>query len=214
LLNYYRELIMKGSQFYSLQKIVSLTILQALIMLLIYSCDQDNYIPKPRGYLRIDLPEHEYQLFDTTFPYQFEYPIYAHIAFDKYTQREPFWLNIDYPGLNGKIHLSYKHLKNANLNDMVEDSRTMVYKHAPKAIGIRESIVNDPTSNVFGTVYSIEGKDVASPFQFYVTDSVHHFLRGALYFNTVPNNDSLQPVIEFIIDDIDQLIGTLEWKEL
>jgi gliding motility-associated lipoprotein GldD len=170
-------------------------------------------MPLPRGYFRIDLPEHEYRSFDTTFPYRFEYPVYTSIAFDDYTRSEPYWLNIDYPQFNGKIHLSYKDLKSARLNYLVEDSRDMVYKHAPMAIGIKESFVNDTGSRVYGTVYTIEGRDAASPFQFYLTDSTRHFLRGALYFYTRPNNDSLQPVISFIIDDIDHLVGSLEWND-
>ncbi len=171
-------------------------------------------MPKPRGYFRIDLPDHEYRPFDTAFPFRFDYPVYTNIAFDEYTRSEPYWLNIDYPQFKGKIHLSYKNLESTKLNDLIEDSREMVYKHAPKAIGIRESIVNDSKSQIYGTVYTIEGKDAASPFQFYVTDSTQHFLRGALYFYTRPNNDSLEPVISFIIDDIDHLIGTLEWNKL
>jgi len=183
-----------------------------VFMLLLSSCNQDNYMPLPRGYFRIDLPQHEYRLFDTTFPYQFEYPVYANIAFDEYTD-EPYWLNVDYPKYQGKIHLSYKSIDKANLNKLIEDAHAMVYKHAPKAIGIRESVVNDPESKVFGTVYTIEGRDVASPFQFYLSDSTQHFIRGALYFYTRPNNDSLQPVIDFIIDDIDRMVGTLQWKD-
>ncbi len=89
------------------RKLLLPSILPVFLFLFI-SCDQDNYMPKPRGYFRIDLPRHEYRLFDTTFPFQFEYPVYANIVFDEYTQSEPFWLNIDYPEYHGKIHLSYK----------------------------------------------------------------------------------------------------------
>jgi gliding motility-associated lipoprotein GldD len=194
-------------------KIILPLALLAVLFALLNSCDQNNYMPKPRAYFRIDLPEHEYLMFDTAFPFQFEYPVYTNIAFDDYNQSEPYWFNIEYSDYNGKIHLSYKDLTGVNLNDLVEDSHEMVYKHASKATGIRESIVNDPDRRVYGTVYTIEGKDVASPFQFYVTDSTQHFLRGALYFYTRPNNDSLQPVIDFIIDDVDHMIGTLEWKD-
>jgi len=88
----------------------------------------------------------------------------------------------------------------------------MVFKHAPKALGIRESVVIDDERRVYGMVYGIEGRDAASPFQFYLTDSTDHFIRGSLYFNVVPNNDSLEPVIEFIIQDIDEMIKTLSWK--
>ena len=70
----------------------------------------------------------------------------------------------------------------------------------------------NPERDVYGLMYFLEGEGVASPLQFYVTDSTRHFLRGSLYFNIYPNNDSLQPVIDFITDDVRHLITTLEWK--
>nr|NQU93408.1 gliding motility lipoprotein GldD [Bacteroidota bacterium] len=190
----------------------SLILCGLLFFVFIISCGEDTYAPKPHGYFRIQLPEKAYRSYDTTFPYTFNYPEYAKISFDKYTQREPFWLNIDFPQFKGRIHLSYKNVKGNNLYNLMEDSRNMVFKHAPKALGIRESVVIDDERRVYGMVYGIEGRDAASPFQFYLTDSTDHFLRGSLYFNVVPNNDSLEPVIEFIIQDIDEMIKTLSWK--
>ncbi|HAN77196.1 MAG TPA: gliding motility lipoprotein GldD, partial [Bacteroidales bacterium] len=70
--------------------------------------------------------------------------------------------------------------------------------------------VNDSTK-IFGTVYIIQG-NTASQVQFYITDSVKHFLRGALYFSNHPNKDSLAPVVNFLTDDIVKLIETTRWK--
>ena len=190
--------------------LVSLICLSAFLT----SCGNDGFVPKPRGYLRIDLPEKKYRSFDSTFPFRFEYPVYANVSFDKFTQEEVYWMNLEFTRFKGKIHLSYKDLKNTNLSRLTEDARTMVYKHAPKATGIRESLIEHYDRKIFGMAYSIEGSEAASSFQFYVTDSTHHFLRGALYFDAVPNNDSLQPVIDFIVNDIDHLIATLHWKDL
>ena len=184
-----------------------------VLFFLIFSCHNDSYMPKPRGYLRIDLPKHEYRVFDSTFPYKFEYAANARISFDDYTKEGLYWLNIEYPAWKGKIRLSYKDITKTSLDKLIEDSHTMVYKHIPKATAIKESMVKIPTKNIYGTAYDIEGKDVASPFQFYLTDSTDNFLRGALYFYLRPNNDSLQPVIDFIIDDIDHMIKTLEWEK-
>jgi gliding motility-associated lipoprotein GldD len=54
--------------------------------------------------------------------------------------------------------------------------------------------------------------EVPSHFQFFVTDSTQHFLRGALYFPSV-QEDSLSPVIEYVKKDIIHMLNTLEWKE-
>ena len=53
---------------------------------------------------------------------------------------------------------------------------------------------------------------MATPLQFWMTDSAHHFLRATLYFNFTPNNDSLQPVIEYLRDDALHLVNTFAWK--
>ena len=74
--------------------------------------------------------------------------------------------------------------------------------------------LSDNTENrVYGILYDLKG-NTATAVQFYVTDSVNHYLRGSLYFSAEPNADSLAPVISFFRDDIIHLIETLKWKEL
>jgi hypothetical protein len=63
-------------------------------------------------------------------------------------------------------------------------------------------------------IYFIEGSGAASPCQFFLTDSSTHFVRGALYFDFQPNNDSLAPVIKLIENDIRELVGTLKWEAI
>jgi gliding motility-associated lipoprotein GldD len=181
------------------------------IILFLFSCGGD-YSPKPRGYYRIDLPEHEYRTFDSTFPYTFEYPVYAVIRGDSSRLAEPYWINILYPRFHAELHLSYKVI-NRNLSQYLEDSRTLVNKHIQKANAISQQEFLNPRQRVFGLTYSIRGSDAASPFQFYLTDSTRNFVRGALYFNLVPNNDSLAPVIDFLKEDIGHMIGTFRWKK-
>ncbi len=198
---------MKYSSFLNIATVVFFIFLLSVIFT---SCRDETYTPKPKGYFRIDLPEKHYRQFDTTFPYSFEYPVYAIISPDTYSKREPYWINIDYPAYKGRLYLSYKKVNN-NIDDYFEDSHKMAYKHIPKAIAINENIIYDDKNKIFGMTFTIEGKDAASPFQFYVTDSTANFLRGALYFNIRPNNDSLAPVIDFIKDDIKYMISTLRW---
>jgi len=180
------------------------------ISFLVVSCRQE-YTPKPRGYFRIDLPEKVYQSFDTTYPYVFEYPVYANVVPDNRPNSEPFWINIEYPQFHGTIHISYKSIT-GNLVEYLEDSRTFVLKHIPKADAIEDTLIYRPEDRVYGLLYDIEGSNAASPCQYFVTDSSYHFLRGALYFNTTPNNDSLAPVIDFIRQDIRHMLETFYWK--
>ncbi|MEE4257644.1 MAG: gliding motility lipoprotein GldD [Bacteroidales bacterium] len=183
----------------------------AFIVGFLLSACSENHTPKPRGYFRIDLPEHEYIAFDTTFPYAFEYPVYAEINPDPFAPEEPYWLNIDFPEHKGRIHISYKTV-DGNLAEYLEDSRQFVMKHIPKASAINDSLILDRERKLYGLVYYIEGMGAASPCQFFVTDSTRHFVRGALYFDVVPNNDSLAPVIDFLQKDIEHLLSTFQWK--
>lgn len=181
------------------------------VLLTFFSCDNKTYQPKPRGYFRIDFPEKEYVKLDSMRYYSFEYPAYSTITPDYYSPQEKEWVNVEFPAYKGTIHLSYKTV-NDNLNDYLGDSYSMMSKHLSRAMGIRDSVVINPERNVYGLVYFLEGEGVASPMQFYLTDSVKHFMRGSLYFNVKTNNDSLAPVIDFITDDIRHLIETVEWK--
>ena len=184
------------------------------ILLLAFAagCNSD-FTPKPRGYIRIDLPKKVYQKFDTTFPYTFEYPVYASIKRDSSLMGEPYWINIVYKPFNAQLHFSYKVIHN-NLKQYLEDSRTLVNKHIPKASAIQQREFIDKENRVYGLVFDIRGSDAASTYQFYLTDSVAKFVRGALYFNLVPNNDSLQPVIDFLKEDIQHMISTFRWKSV
>ena len=47
--------------------------------------------------------------------------------------------------------------------------------------------------------------------QFFLTDSVDHFIRGSLYFD-VEINDSIMPINNFLKEDIRFMIETFEWK--
>jgi gliding motility-associated lipoprotein GldD len=182
-----------------------------LMLLMLASC-HESYTPKPRGYFRIDLPESSYVKFDSAgFPYSFEYPVYASVSSDPYAPDQKYWLNINYPEFKATLHLSYKPVQN-DLVSILNDAYTLVSKHISKADAIYDSLVINPDKKVYGTVFDIEGIGVASPYQFYVTDSTSHYLRGALYFNVHPNNDSLKPVIQFIKKDIDHFISSLSWK--
>ena len=190
--------------------IISLTVM--VLAFVSVSCnDSDNYLPKPRGYFRIDLPEKAYTKVDTIEKYSFECPNYALVTPDIYSPNEKNWVNIEMPQFKGSIHMTHKPV-NGNLGEYLEDVHTMVVKHLQKANGMRDSLIVNEEHNVYGMFIEMDGKGVATPMQFYLTDSTKNFVRGALYFNFQPDNDSMQPVINFIRADIDHLINTFEWK--
>ncbi len=165
-------------------------------------------------YFRIDLPSKSYRTFDSTsFNYTFQYPVYGNV--EPYvntdsTKNTQGWINIQFPSFNATLFLTYVPIQN-NLPKLLEECRSLAYKHDIKADAIREVLYLDSLHKVYGMVYEIKG-NAASPAQFYLTDSTQHFLRGSLYFNVKPNKDSLAPVIQFLQKDIKYLIETLRWK--
>ncbi|MBF9255220.1 gliding motility lipoprotein GldD [Pontibacter sp. 172403-2] len=172
-----------------------------------------EYTPKPKGYNRIDLPPAAYQPLPDQHPYTFEYSKYAKIRPDSSGIAQPHWINIIYPSLGANVQLTYKSIGHSDkmLNDLIEDSRKLTSKHQIKAYSIEESEIKTPAGDI-ASVFELTG-EVPSQFQFYVTDSTEHFLRGALYFKTATANDSLAPVIEYVKKDIVHLLNTLEWKD-
>ncbi len=183
-----------------------------VITLITISCSETP-IPKPKGFFRIELPKKEYIKFDTLFPYTFEYPVYSNISNNSNTTKEPYWINLNFPRFKGELHITYKKI-NKNLNNLIEDCRIFVNKHIPKASSIDTKVYANDIDKVYGLTFDIKGIGVASPYQFYLTDSTTNFLRAALYFNNSPNNDSLAPVIQFIRADMAHLIETFKWKAL
>ena len=182
-----------------------------LIAFLFISCGTE-YSPKPRAYFRIEFPEKKYQTYSGDCPYTFDFPEYAQVQPDSSRDSKPCWLNVNYPQFNGRIHLSYQPISSsAEFNLLSEDARTFAFKHTVKATAFDEGIISYPREKVYGIYYSIDG-NTASSVQFFLTDSTKNYLRGALYFNEQPRLDSIQPVLDFVKKDIDQMIKTFKWR--
>jgi gliding motility-associated lipoprotein GldD len=195
-----------------LQKISPIILL--VITFAAFSCKDVN-VPKPRGQFRIDLPERQYIQFRAqpgSVPLSFEYPAYGHLTFSTENSNEPGFFDIEFPAYKAKIYLTYKNIKN-DFADLMEQTYKMnVKNHITKADAINEQEFNNQEDKVYGVLYDLKG-NTASAVQFYVTDSLRHYLRGSLYFSAEPNADSLAPVIQFFREDIIHMIETLKWNK-
>lgn len=184
------------------------------ILIWFASCNSD-YTPRPRGYFKIDFPDKQYQVFDKPgYPYAFEYPTYANVVKDSSffgeATENPWWINIDFPQFGGKMHISYKEIGKNKFDKLINDAFTMTNKHTVKANSIEDSLIDNP-NNVHGIYFRVGG-NVATANQFFLTDTTRHFLRGALYFDATPNEDSLAVVNDFLLQDMRHLIQTFRWK--
>lgn len=178
----------------------------------ILGCSHD-YMPKPVGYNRIILPDFKYRSLPDTFPYQFEYSSHAKILRDSSWIAEPYWIDLYYPEFDASIELSYKPIHHSQklFKEYLATSYKLTSKQQVKAYAIDETVVR--TKNGRTAVIAKLSGEVPSQYQFFSTDSVNHFLRGALYFSIATKNDSLAPVIEYIHQDINHLLNTLQWRD-
>jgi gliding motility-associated lipoprotein GldD len=187
-------------------------VIVAGVILFFSSCGGESFSPKPRGYYKIEFPEKSYRVFNTGCAYSFAYPVYAEMIPETNKVSEPCWYNLYFKRFNGRLHMTYYDIQSkSEFEGLVEDARTFAFKHTVKANAIDQKLISYPDKKVYGIYYSIEG-NTASSVQFFLTDSVKHYFRGALYFNERPKYDSIQPVVAFIKKDLDKMISTFKWN--
>lgn len=180
--------------------------------LVFFGCTKE-YLPKPLGYNRLLLPKPAYHSLPDTLPYTFEYSVHARLLADTSWISERFWIEVYYPNIKANVHITYKKIENNEqlLKEFMNDAYVLTAKHQIKAYAIDEVIIKTPSGKT-AVVAELDG-EVPSQMQFTITDSTQNFLRGALYFNTKVNNDSLQPAIEYVKNDIMHLINSFDWKK-
>ncbi len=173
-----------------------------------FSCDE-VHVPKPKAFLSLDYPGATYLKSQLDLPFKFEKNKLAQLNVSKKNNALE-GLVLRYPALKASVFINYKKVDN-NLEKYISDARAMTQKHLQVADEISERMYENIQQNLYGMFYDLKG-NVASQSQFYVTDSLHHFISGALYFETKPNYDSILPAINYIQKDMMHLIESLRWK--
>lgn len=182
-----------------------------LFVLMVTSCGKKATTPKPRGLYRIDIPQAHYIDFTSEeLPYAFEVSRLVTVELPS-PDLSQNWINLVYESLNAKIYCSYQKINKNELSILDEECRELVSRSIKWADEINEQAYESPDINVYATLFFIKG-ETASPVQFMLTDSTNHFFRGALYYQCPLNVDSLNPVTEYLRDDIIRLIQSFYWK--
>ena len=173
-----------------------------------YACESnEKRIPKPSTYLKIELPERSYTVYDDTCSFSFRKPDYFQV---KAVDRSSCNKDIVLDGLNGTIHLSVLAM-DTSIAAYVNYAIDKVDEHKVKAQAIVDTNFINPLHQTYGTLFELQG-NVATPFQFYLTDSISRFMSGVVYFNTRPNYDSIRPVLNFLKDDLYEMMETMMWE--
>ncbi len=157
----------------------------------------------------MEYPEAKYiELNEDNSPYRFQ--VNTDAVLTKPKNKQPYWVNIEYPKLKGELHITYLPVKN-NLEKLLKETQNITQAHTVKADGIKQVVYNNDKQQVHGIVYEVEG-NAASPVQFYVSDNKNHFLSGAVYFRAKPNYDSILPAAHYIKKDVQKLIESIRWN--
>lgn len=178
-------------------------ILVVLFFVTFLGC-KEEVLPKPKAMLRLDFPKNNYEEMATeNFSFEINSTAKANV-------QNINAMTIDYPKLKGSIYITYKKVED-NLNTLLRDTQKLSYEHAAKADNIIEQPFVNQGKKVYGMFYEVTG-NAASQAQFYVTDSVNHFVTGSLYFYAKPNYDSVYPAANYLQKDIRRMMESLEWK--
>ena len=174
---------------------------------LLGSCNT-TYKPKPRGFNYITFPEKNYKKLNVKDVYLFQKNTLANHYFDLNLP----WVTIKYKKLKAEILITYKEIQTeSDLNTFIEESYKLIGRHQIKAESILErKVVTSKKKQAI--IFEIKGA-VASPYQFITTDSTKNFLRAALYLDMPIENDSISPVINYLKEDVNQILNTLTWYD-
>ena len=179
-----------------------------IIVSVLCSCGGE-ILPKPKGMLRLTYPDAQYEQALPDCYYTFEKNSIA--KFEKAKNNKRCWYNINYPKLNATIYVSYYDINN-NLDSLLRDAQNLTQEHYIKADGIEQKDFILPEKSVYGSIFEVAG-NAASSCQFYVTDSLNHFVSGSVYFKVKPNYDSILPAAKYLRNDVIHFMETVQWKE-
>ena len=186
-------------------------ILYLLIITVFISCGSDP-LPKPKAFLRLDYPQQKYIDVSAQLPFTFQKNKFAVdiSSIKASTDKKTYSLDINYPTLKATIYITYKKVED-NLEAYLIDAQNLTQKHTQKADEITFLPYENLLNRVYGMFYEVGG-NAASQSQFYITDSINHFLIGSLYFYTKPNYDSILPAANYLKQDIKQIMESVTWK--
>lgn len=187
-----------------------------LLVLVLVSCGSEDYVPKPKAYLRLDYPKATYKKQELSkVPVVFEVSTLVNNLKIKTmpSTTKSYGINLEYKPLKATLFLTYKAIDGSekNLKDFLKDAQKLTLEHTKKADEIPVYPYENMDRKVYGLLSEVKG-NAASLAQFYVTDSVNHFLTGSLYFHAKPNYDSILPAANYLQKDVKRIMETVEWQ--
>ena len=179
-------------------------------ILFLFSCDETNYLPKEKGFLRLEFEKPTYDTFSNessglNFIYNEAYSTFEIVSDEK--------IVLGYKDIKIRIVLSDVDLENlSSFEESIQKFYRFLEPHRKKSNQISIKEFTSADNNRFAKVFEMRGP-VASPLQFYVTDSTNHFLFGSMNIMEKSNYDSIYPSIMYVKNDIFSIIESVNWEE-
>lgn len=197
------------TKFISTAILFFVVVFTANIFHLFFSSSPSSADLRPSGFMRLTIPKDsliELKLNNLNLPFNFIHSSNGYWI----NKSELGWGDIFYPFCNGRIQITHKTI-NGNLSQLIDDAHKMTFKHSIVAEGIDQKNYVNSERNVNGMIFRIYG-NTASSIQFFATDSISNFIRGAAYIYAQPNPDSLKPINEFLEQEVITIMESIYWN--
>ena len=166
---------------------------------LVFSCENNFNLPKPDGYLRIEFNEPKYLNYEDV---NSQIDFYYNSSASSINQISSKSINLNYENLGMSLDLSFNKLSSENeVINYITDFNLLLDTHTKRSNGFLVKEFENVEYSTFGKIYEFKG-DVASPIQFFITDSLNNFIQGAVNKEISSKYDSIYPSIQYIKNDI------------
>ena len=179
-------------------------------LLFLFTCDETNYLPKEKGFLRLEFEKPTYDTFfnessGLNFIYNDAYSTFEIVSDEK--------IVLGYKDIKISIVLSDVGLENlSSFEESIQNFYMFFEPHRKKSNQISIKEFTSADNNRCAKVFEMRGP-VASPLQFYVTDSTNHFLFGSMNIMEKSDYDSIYPSVMYVKNDIFSIIESVNWEE-
>lgn len=104
-----------------------------LFALMLFACQEESSLPKPKAFLALEYPKGEYIKPDLDCPFSLKINSLSNIKTSNLKQA--CWFDIHYPKMKGSIYISYYPVDD-NLKSLITDAQKLPLKHEIKADAI------------------------------------------------------------------------------
>lgn len=180
------------------------------LLLFHFSCDETSYLPREKAFLRLEFEKPMYDTFSSEFSKLNFIFNNAYASFEIVSDKKTV---LRYKDIKIDIVLIDIQLENtSSIEESLQNFYMFLEPHRKKSnqISVKEFVSAD--NKRFAKVFEMRGP-VASPLQFYVTDSINNFLFGSMNLTEKSDYDSIYPSIMYVKNDIFSIIESVNWEE-